>query len=105
MLLAERGGKTPAQRILIAGRKKCPWLVDWKQQPRGKADLGHLVDKNPVVGKLGAYGVEEGDLRLKLFHPLAPSGLAFAHLRRARGALDIVRRQFGQESFQNRLCR
>src|SRR6516225_681618 len=98
MLRAERGGKTPAQRILIAGRQKCPWLVDREQQPRGKADLGHLVDKNPVLGKLGPDRVEKCDLRLKLFHPLAPSGLAFAHLRRARGALDIVRRQLDRKS-------
>src|SRR5512135_1087466 len=103
MLRAECGGKTPTQRVLITGRKKRARLVNRKYQPGGKTDLRYLIDKNAVLGKFGADGVEECDLRGKLLHPLAPNRLPLPQLRLARGALVIVRRQFGEKALQNRL--
>src|SRR6202008_4985872 len=70
VLRAERVAETPAERVLVARREKRARSIDRKQQPGGKADLRNLIDKNPVLGKLGADRVEECNLRGKFFQPL-----------------------------------
>ncbi len=60
--------------------------MDRKQQPRGKSDLGHLVDQNAVLGQLGADRLEEADLRRELVEAPAHLGLPLLHLGAARWA-------------------
>ena len=103
ILCAQRRGKTPAQRILIAGRQKRARLVDGKDQPRGEAELGDLVDENAVLRQFGAHHFEEGDLRGDLLEALAPLRLALVHFRLPRCALGVARRQFREQALQDRL--
>ena len=74
--------------------------MDRKQQPRGEADLGHLVDEDAVLGQLRADGVEKGDLRRKLVEAPAHRGLPFLHLGAAGRA--AVRRERVDQAAQDR---
>src|SRR5262249_44921679 len=66
VLRAERGGVAPAEIVLVARRKERPRLVDRKQEPGGKTDLGDLVDEDAVFGQLRPDRVEKADLRGEL---------------------------------------
>ena len=70
VLRAERGGKAPAEIVLIAGREKRARLVDRKGEAGGKADLRDFVDIDAVLRQFGADRVEEGELRRELCQTL-----------------------------------
>ncbi len=54
MLRAERGGVTPAEIVLEAGREKCARLVDREGEAGCKAELRYLVDEDAVFGQFSA---------------------------------------------------
>ena len=58
VLRTERGGKAAAQIVLIAGRQEGARPIDRESEPRGEAELCHLVDKNAVLRQLGADCVD-----------------------------------------------
>jgi hypothetical protein len=104
VLCAKRGGKAPAEIVLVTGREEGARLVDRERQAGGKADLGDLVDQDAVLGQLGADGVEEGDLRSdRVAEPFPPRRLAACHLGLTRGAFHMVRRQHLEQSLEHRL--
>ena len=82
VLRAKRGRITPAEIVLIARRQKGSRLVDRKQQPRGKTDLGDFIDEDAILGQLGADRVEKPDLRRELRQSPAHLGLPVLHFRR-----------------------
>ena len=90
VLRAERGGKTPAEIVLIARRDVGARLVDREGEARGKADLGDLVDENAVLRQFGADRVEEGDLRREFWRGACatpPGAPRISAVREARLAL------------------
>ena len=102
ILRAERGGKAVAQIVLIAGRQEGARPIHRKGEPRGEAELCHLVDKNAVLRQLGANCRKIVELRRELRQPLAHAVMAFAHLVGARWPARVVGRQKIEQSLQDR---
>ena len=73
---AERGGISPAERALVAGREERARLVGRIGEAGGVSHLGQLIDQDAVFGQCLADGVQIGDLRRqRLANPLRGGSL------------------------------
>ena len=103
ILRAERGGKAPAEIVLIAGRQERARLVHRQRKRAAKPICVTSSTKMPSSGSSARIAVEEGELRRELREPLAHPGLPLLHFRRARRARAVVRGQHVEQAAQDRL--